>query len=107
MRPSDAGPVLPLPLHVSSSGSALFWWRTPPIEKTFLAQACGRESWLPALLWLCVHAMSLSKTASWGGARTFFYTTVSAEADDAVVWLTSWTLTRSLKTCQRDVVTPL
>ena len=43
---------------------------TAPIEKMFLAQACGRESWLPALLWLCVHGMSWSKMMSSASAET-------------------------------------
>ena len=71
MRPSAAGPVLPPPDQLSSAGFALSRWRTAPIEKTFLAQACGRESWLPAFDWLCVQIMSWSKMMS----------SVSAEID--------------------------
>ncbi len=53
MRPSSAGPMLPEPQdQQSSSRVSVSKWSTAPPEMMFLAQAWGRESWLPALLWI-------------------------------------------------------
>ena len=58
MLPSAAGPMLPERFHRSSSVVSVPWWRMPPMEMTFFAHACGRDRWLPVLLWLCVIGMS-------------------------------------------------
>src|SRR5688572_26522855 len=103
-RPSDAGPMLAPPAsQLSSSGLLLLPWLTPPTENTFLAHACGREFWLPVLLWLCVHGMSWSNTMSSASAETDVYAIVCASPHDAVVWCTLCVLTSVSTTCQREL----
>ena len=49
IRPSAAGPIDPLPeAHESFAGLESLKWSTAPTEMTFLAQAWGRDIWVPA-----------------------------------------------------------
>ena len=70
MRPSAAGPIEAPLSQPSSAVSRVFLCLMPPTLMMFLAHACGRESWLPALDWDWVMAMSRRQMMSSSGCGT-------------------------------------
>ena len=107
MRPSAAGPMLAPPAAQESSRVAV----------VAVGDAADREDVLrpglrPRLLRAGV-ALTLGpgdvvvEDDVVGIADTEVYWVVRESPHDAVVWLTSWMLTRSLTTCQREPLTEL